>query len=304
MGGQGKGQGRGMIEGRTSFFTIFVDNIPKSVNPKGLYNLFSKFGVVKDVFIPQKKRKLTNTRSGFVRFNCSVAAKVAVQKENGLWVDDTAIKAEEIGNGWMYESVVVHLKDKYANVNLKKELEGIGMEDVLIRENEGRDVVLTFKTKEEIVLKIQPIKELIFDWCKAIFEGKDGLVLEQERCVWISYYGVPLNLWNSTNLRRIGGLWGNFLCFDGDSDHPKSFACAKLKISTKCMEPINKVIKLDCKRLLSIIAEVNVAALRLAKAPVTKWKGKRPGSNFKKSRNNFNTPPNKRQNTGSFTSSS
>ncbi|XP_028086813.1 uncharacterized protein LOC114287614 [Camellia sinensis] len=54
----------------------------------------------------------------------------------------------------------------------------------------------------------------------------------------------------------------------------------------------------------SIKAEVNVAALRQAKAPVIERKGKRPGSNFKKGRNNFNTPPNKRQNTGSSTSSS
>ncbi|XP_028080767.1 uncharacterized protein LOC114282313 [Camellia sinensis] len=54
----------------------------------------------------------------------------------------------------------------------------------------------------------------------------------------------------------------------------------------------------------SIIVEVNVAALKQAKALVIEWKGKRPGSNFKKGWNNFNTPPNKRQNTGSFTSSS
>ncbi|KAL7165260.1 hypothetical protein ACSBR2_041030 [Camellia fascicularis] len=73
-----------MIEGSTRFFTVFADNIPNSVNPKGVYNLFSKFGLVKNVFIPQKRRKLTNTRFGFVRFDCPMAAKVAVQKANGL----------------------------------------------------------------------------------------------------------------------------------------------------------------------------------------------------------------------------
>ncbi|XP_028061898.1 uncharacterized protein LOC114265327 [Camellia sinensis] len=54
----------------------------------------------------------------------------------------------------------------------------------------------------------------------------------------------------------------------------------------------------------SIIAEANVVVLRQAKAPVVEWKGKRPGSNFKKGWNNFNIQPNKRQNTGSFPSSS
>ncbi|KAL7242655.1 hypothetical protein ACSBR1_015109 [Camellia fascicularis] len=116
------------------------------------------------------------------------------------------IKAEEIGNGWLYESVVVRLKGNYAKVNLKKELEAIGIEDVLVLESRGRDVVLTFKSNREMVLQLQPIKELIMDWCEDIFEGKSGVVLEQEISAWISCYGIPLNLWNSTNLKRIGGL--------------------------------------------------------------------------------------------------
>ncbi|KAL7203606.1 hypothetical protein ACSBR2_016802 [Camellia fascicularis] len=72
----------------TVVFTVFVDNLPYSLDPKGLFNLFGKFGVVKDVFIPQKRRRITNTRFGFVRYSCEVAAKVAVQKAHGLWVDD------------------------------------------------------------------------------------------------------------------------------------------------------------------------------------------------------------------------
>ncbi|GMP71575.1 hypothetical protein CsSME_00029923 [Camellia sinensis var. sinensis] len=34
--------------------TIFVDNIPDSMDPKGLFNLFRKFDLVKDVFIGGK----------------------------------------------------------------------------------------------------------------------------------------------------------------------------------------------------------------------------------------------------------
>ncbi|KAL7204761.1 hypothetical protein ACSBR2_017798 [Camellia fascicularis] len=65
-------------------FSLFVDNIPMSMAPKDQYFLFMKFGVVKDVFIPNKMRKATRSRFGFVRYNCSVAAKVAIQKANGL----------------------------------------------------------------------------------------------------------------------------------------------------------------------------------------------------------------------------
>ncbi|KAL7207210.1 hypothetical protein ACSBR1_029221 [Camellia fascicularis] len=65
-----------------------------SMAPKDLYFLFMKFGVVKDVFIPNKTRKATRSRFGFVRYNCCVAAKVAIQKANGLWCDNKALRVK------------------------------------------------------------------------------------------------------------------------------------------------------------------------------------------------------------------
>ena len=56
-----------------AIYTVFDDNIPRSMTPKGLYSLFGKFGVISDVFIPNKIRKVTKTRFGFVRYDCRVA---------------------------------------------------------------------------------------------------------------------------------------------------------------------------------------------------------------------------------------
>ncbi|KAL7170339.1 hypothetical protein ACSBR2_035245 [Camellia fascicularis] len=89
-------------EGRRSgLFTLFVDNLPESMNPSKMHDLFIKFGVVKDVFIPNKRRKSSNTRFGFVRYDCSIAVRVVEQKVNGLWVDDKslAVKIAEYGTG-------------------------------------------------------------------------------------------------------------------------------------------------------------------------------------------------------------
>ncbi|XP_028067732.1 polyadenylate-binding protein 5-like [Camellia sinensis] len=77
-------------------FTIFVDNIPWSMNPKGLFSLFSKFGIVKDVYIPSKTRKSTKTRFGFVRFDCPVAVAVAIQKTNRLWCEDKELYVKRV----------------------------------------------------------------------------------------------------------------------------------------------------------------------------------------------------------------
>ncbi|KAL7260647.1 hypothetical protein ACSBR1_006334 [Camellia fascicularis] len=84
---RGKQEARRSV-GSAIVFTVFVDNRPSSMDTKGLFNLFGKFGVVNDIFIPQKRRRNTNTRFGFIRYSCEVAANVAVQKANGLWVDD------------------------------------------------------------------------------------------------------------------------------------------------------------------------------------------------------------------------
>ncbi|KAL7263129.1 hypothetical protein ACSBR1_001331 [Camellia fascicularis] len=189
-------QGGWRKESNTRLFTIFVDAIPSSMDSKMVYDIFRKFGVVKDVYIPQKRRKVRNTRFACVRYDCEVATKIAVQKANGIWVEDTQlevkhadygketlkikdhnhpnpkgslnigrgqrggwqpaigtrsyaevtkntsimgggaliIKADEIGNGWLYDSVVVRLKSKYANINPIAEFQERGMENILVRE--------------------------------------------------------------------------------------------------------------------------------------------------------------------------
>ncbi|CAL5411923.1 unnamed protein product [Camellia sinensis] len=78
----------------SEMFSLFVDNLPMNMNPKDLYYLFMKFGVVRDVFIPNKTRKGTRSRFGFVRYNCSVAANVSIQKANGLWCDNKALRVK------------------------------------------------------------------------------------------------------------------------------------------------------------------------------------------------------------------
>ncbi|KAL7195279.1 hypothetical protein ACSBR1_035489 [Camellia fascicularis] len=58
--------------------SIFVDNIPDSMGTRGLYTIFSNYGVVMDAFIPNKRRKMAQSHFGLVRYNCSVAADMAV----------------------------------------------------------------------------------------------------------------------------------------------------------------------------------------------------------------------------------
>ncbi|KAL7197801.1 hypothetical protein ACSBR2_020342 [Camellia fascicularis] len=285
--------------GRDRWITVFVDNLPDSIDPKGLFNLFNNFGVVRDVFIPNKRRRISSTRFGFVRYDCRVAANVAIQRANGLWVEDRAlkvkeadfnsdqrrvvnpntigstkttkqntafvgenvqnnrgmrrtfaevltgnrdegqsrlvVKAREVGNAWLYESVIIRLHDHVIKADFKHEARSRGVKKGRIREGGGRDIVLIFSSIAE---KEEEWGEFVLDW-------KAGLHIEQERSTWLSCYGVPLNLWSAETFTSIGRLWGEVVGLDEDIGDPMSFVCSKIRIVTKCMEAINVVISLE-----------------------------------------------------------
>ncbi|KAL7241851.1 hypothetical protein ACSBR1_014433 [Camellia fascicularis] len=88
--------GRGASDLKKCMYTLFVNELPDSMEPKGLYTLFTNFGVVKDIYIPFKRRKQTRSRFGFVRYDCPIVARIALQKANGLWCDNGALKVKPV----------------------------------------------------------------------------------------------------------------------------------------------------------------------------------------------------------------
>ena len=66
--------------------TVFVDNLPKDVWKVWLYNLFSKFGKIQSIYIPNKKSKISGNQFGFVRMGSPQEAIRAIKEMNGLWI--------------------------------------------------------------------------------------------------------------------------------------------------------------------------------------------------------------------------
>lgn len=97
-------------KGENQSFTLFIDNLSKFTSQAWLRKFFTKFGIVRDVFIPQKRSKVTGRRFGFVRYDCEVAADLAISKSNGLWMDDRKLFVEFA----CFNQIV---KDKDANSN-------------------------------------------------------------------------------------------------------------------------------------------------------------------------------------------
>ncbi|KAL7260205.1 hypothetical protein ACSBR1_005968 [Camellia fascicularis] len=209
-------------------FTIFVDNLPESMTSKDLLMLFTKFRVVKDVFIPMKRRKQTGSRFGFVRYGCRVSMAVAVQKANGIWLEnkelivkkadfdkvnqnkvqrmeikrkpimkadgvsqidksqapkplvegmsfadivksgdnqrrnEVTIQAKEIGNGWLYESLIVKLKSFGDFEEFKKEFHKREGKDVQVRAGGGKTSSAIFQNCARYAERQNQFEEMDF----------------------------------------------------------------------------------------------------------------------------------------------
>ncbi|KAF7149002.1 hypothetical protein RHSIM_Rhsim03G0015400 [Rhododendron simsii] len=78
------GKGSGALDLRKS--TVFVDNLPNGIRKGFLYNLFSRFGKIRDCYIPDKKSKRTGQSFGFIRFESIIDAAQAVEFTNRYWI--------------------------------------------------------------------------------------------------------------------------------------------------------------------------------------------------------------------------
>lgn len=68
--------------------TLFIDNLPEKSSHWWLRKVFSNYGSVRDAFIPAKRSSKIGTKFGFVRYDCSVSADMAIFRANGMVVDD------------------------------------------------------------------------------------------------------------------------------------------------------------------------------------------------------------------------
>lgn len=83
--------------------TLFIDNIPDDRDQQWLCNIFNKYGVVRDAFIPNKKSKHSGNRFGFVRFASKEEAERAITRLNGIWIGYERLLVKEASFGQQTE---------------------------------------------------------------------------------------------------------------------------------------------------------------------------------------------------------
>ncbi|KAL7182727.1 hypothetical protein ACSBR1_041419 [Camellia fascicularis] len=151
--------------------------------------------------------------------------------------DGLVVMGNEEGNGWLYESAIVKLKMGYVFLDFENMVHLIGSKDIVVRRGGGKDVVLTFKSVEDIKVRMEQLDVCLKEWCCSVMEWRRGLVLDQKRTVWLCCYGF----------KSIGKLWGEVVSIADETSCMKSFECGRVRLLTKHMGLINNVVNLSCR---------------------------------------------------------
>ncbi|KAH7846502.1 hypothetical protein Vadar_014743 [Vaccinium darrowii] len=248
-------------QGGRGWITLFVDNLPDGVSHSWLGNLFNEYGVVKDIYLPVKRSKVTGRHFGFIRYNCSVSADIAVAKTNGMikgrcqrkgtsFVDLSDLGELQTNNrfpaanGKSFADIVKGDSNLLEKEGTRDEIRTTFVEDIQIRAMGGRSILLTFsdsKVRDEILKD-----SLMNRWFDNVHPWK-GEAASLERFVWLRCRGMPLEAWNLDSFKRIGELWGHFMAIDVATLSCSSFEIGRLLIATSSDAKIDVRIQVELK---------------------------------------------------------
>nr|GEX59955.1 hypothetical protein [Tanacetum cinerariifolium] len=233
--------------------SIYATNFPDSVNSRDLWNKYSVYGTVVDVFIPAKFSK-ADKRFAFVHFIKAFNLDRLVENLYTLWIVRYHLFANHVrfdrapkylgtssnfpplnevqkpqgrGNNQFRSQKVngpaasfVSVAKGVANPLISPSpalvvLADEGFEDVKLFYLEGRWVMFEC-TKSEA--KRNLMKHIgINSWFHVIQEVPQDFVCK-ERVVWVDIEGIPLNAWTRDTFKKIGKKWGETLDIEDSSD--------------------------------------------------------------------------------------
>ncbi|GJT98438.1 RNA-directed DNA polymerase, eukaryota, partial [Tanacetum coccineum] len=229
--------------------SVFVTNFPETCSSRDLWKVCNDYGSVVDVFIPVKKSKAGKCFA-FVRFikvkdldrlNSFASVlkegyhKEIVNSNTALVLDDACIKDHDFSL-----SLMGKVRNVTAIPNLYSILFNEGFHNTKITYLEGTWVLLvtdSVESKDKLLNHTG-----VGSWFSIIKEASNSFVCD-ERIIWVSIDGLPINAWTPNSLRKIASLWGEIVEWE-ISDSP--FLLNK----PLCLKTKNDVIINECYKII------------------------------------------------------
>ncbi|OMO94337.1 hypothetical protein COLO4_16394 [Corchorus olitorius] len=170
----------GRVEQRARFHLVFVGIVHRETNLGILWKIFSEYGVVADVYLPNRKqgdRRCIDSRFITVwkafdsrRLNVDSGRMVFNQ---GLYPGDFPTNG-----GRSFKEVLIK--------------QGVG---VILSPLFDKSILITFFSKEEMNILLKDYSNMFEKWFSSVTPGMEDKV-ERQHQVWIRLEDVPLILWH------------------------------------------------------------------------------------------------------------
>ncbi|GJR66187.1 nucleotide-binding alpha-beta plait domain-containing protein [Tanacetum coccineum] len=191
----------------TFFFTRFPDNWDE----KALWNMFSKYGLVVDLFIASKKTKL-GTRFGFVRFSKVANVMAFEQRLGGIFIGNTRIvvniaKYDKDGKK-IYKESTGEDQGKHQNSESepcisRSKANGRSYKDVMV--GKLRNIKNDKKRTSGSVMELQTNQEVVTNLKRCWIGKARNIDILRNIHILLKQDGL-----GACNIKYIGGLY--FLC--------------------------------------------------------------------------------------------
>ncbi|GKD36139.1 RNA-directed DNA polymerase, eukaryota, nucleotide-binding alpha-beta plait domain protein, partial [Tanacetum coccineum] len=246
--------------------TVFVTNFPDHIRARDLLGLCKQYGSVVDVYIPfnmskagslnrrlppiimiciQEMVKLPsvtysrNIRDSFASILKDGAKKQSVHTPSqlALVLDDSCLKERDFSS-----SLMGQVKEVTAIPNLYTILSEEGFQSAKLTYLGGLWALIGFDSLD-ILEKFR--KHVgIRSWFSLIKSACNSFVPD-ERIVWVSIEGLPINAWTTNTFSKIASKWGDLVVWDESEE--KFLSHKHLCLKTKIHVLINECFKIIIK---------------------------------------------------------
>nr|GEW01043.1 RNA-directed DNA polymerase, eukaryota [Tanacetum cinerariifolium] len=215
--------------------SVFVSNFPDGCTAKDLWKVCNDYGIVVDVFIPNKKSKV-GKRFVFVKFIKVINLDCLIENLSTIW----------IGRFHLFANPVRFERPKKPNISPHNNANAassyplgvdqakvLALDDSCVAERDLSNHVMGFS-----VVNLVYLGGL---WMMIECDNVETKANIDERIVWVDIEGISLNVWSRETFTRIGKKWGEALDIEDNVD--SSFGRKRLCIKTKLPLSILKSFK-------------------------------------------------------------
>ncbi|XVE66642.1 hypothetical protein DITRI_Ditri08aG0094700 [Diplodiscus trichospermus] len=264
-------------EWRASLFTIFINNLSRRIAKRALWEAFSQYGRVVDVFINFQSRK--SYTYAFVRYRLELEGRRAIAEGNNRRIDGCIISVKKTSFGWKERKKKSSFSNKLPwtgegkrkvsefkvrdNRSYKEVLVGdkgisdlaVPLDNRSVDKADGNDTGSDITPLDKALIEYPIVVDFIFEaqendikWLEKVVIGrlKDTMTLAGVRKA-LDANNISCLLWNERFFKALVVQWGSYIRADYSTMNKERLDVARIlvRVKSKLIIPSIVTIRLN-----------------------------------------------------------